>query len=913
MSNEGGLAIPSNASDLCGRVVFTIKTSQGLILAQAISNSIMITDDHKQPTSHSGPPATLPFTGGPQQQLPGNGVFPPGQPFGLYPSFSQDMPFRPSWSTNDLRLLGNQFAPQPQQFQRHYANTHRSQQSTASVTPRNLSRPASPTSPSGHSQKKRRSAGSASGKVPAGLTMTRIETRSPPGNTTAASSAVSASTSAGFTFASPTPHAFGSPMEQPFQQHPMRRSSHLQSGPSTPSGGTGMMTPNGPFGSPPNDVEPYPFFSAPTSQHVSRAPSPNSNARMSGANYQSQHIPQQAAFALASLPPGLNLQRPPIIQRLIPNSGPRSGGDEVTVLGSGFFQGLDVMFGDKVATNTTFWGDTTLVCRAPPAATTGPVAVVFKHQHHTSPRVLQEVQALLPTRLVAYNYYDDDKTQMQGLAVGVSSQLQSMNGGQMSQEELARGFFPNQPRVPKFNRTTSSGRISQRKQALTEALEDVSDVELETLLMHWLESLDMAEGPFEPRFNLRNGHGSTLLILACGRGYNRFTAGLLARGVSPDLRNKSGFTAMMMASMRGYTSIVRRLLLKGADPSFRSLCGQTAADIAASSEIAALLAQVDFLSSCMERSHKPSQAYRRPSSIASLDSLSGVSTSSQPSHPDADEVSTAPSSDLPSEALIKVWSNKDIQQLPVDSQMDWHSMQDYPALLQAGTALIAWREQIASQIHQFHQAVVDNMHSLQFPGISPISYLQLPALNMPDYRRLAEMIMAPSTTASPPAYSDIYPAGEKVDNITAKLATAMELVEAAPSCLEDRPSAATAAAPAISVDVMASSSKHTRTVASFPRGLFSLAWVRLRQYVFLLCTKKLSNNEKLIKTIDTFPDSPCARPCARLGDVGLHRIGRRQVAAGWFGRLLEGKETQGDICFSFPSRASRHVTRNLRK
>lgn len=730
------------------RVIFTVKTSVGKILAQAICNSIMITDDHKQPMSHAAAAAAvaaLPFANGPPQ-IPGSGVFTPGQPFGIYPSFPQEMPFRPSWSTNDLRLLGNQYAPQPQQFQRHFAPTTRSAQSTASVTPRNLSRPASPTSPSGHSTKKRRSAGSGTGKVPAGLTMTRIETRSPPTNPAGASSAV-AGPSPGFTFNSPTPNNFGSPLEQPYQQQPMRRSSHLQSGPSTPLV-PGMMTPNGPFGSPLMDADPYPFFSAPTSQHPSRAPSPNPN-RMSG-TFQGQHVPQQAAFALASLPPGLNLQRPPIIQRLIPNLGPRSGGDEVTILGSGFFQGLDVMFGDIPATNTTFWGDTTLVCRAPPSATSGAVAVVFKHQHHTAPRVIQEVQALHPHRLVAYSYYDDDKTQMQGLALGISSQHQGMNGGQMSQEDLARNFFPTQPRMPKFSRTNSSSRTSQRSHAFDESPEVMDDVDFEASLMDWLNDLDMADSPFEPRFNLRDAKGSTLLILAAGRGYNRFVAGLLARGVNPGLRDRSGFTALMMASLRGYHQIARRLLLKGADPEVRSLRGQTAADIATSSKVLDILSQVDFLSLCMQKTKKAKSIYRRPSSTISAASLSGLSSSSQPSNAleNSSTSSRATSPDTQPTNLENTWSPTDLK-LPSATCTDWHALQDHPTLLHASTALLAWREHIAGQI----QAMMELMQSLHICG-----NLQMPALGMPDYRRFAEMIMAPSSALAPPAYSDIYPA-----------------------------------------------------------------------------------------------------------------------------------------------------------
>lgn len=399
-------------------------------------------------------------------QMPGSVFNASGQPFGMYPTLSQDMPFRPSWSTNDLRLLGNQFSHQQQVHgftPQRLGAIGRSQHSTASTTPRNLSRPASPTDPSGHSTKKRKSGGPV--KVPAGLTMTKMPNRSPPG--TGASTPIMGPSSTGpspaaFNFVAPGQPTFGTPLEQTYSSNSMR---NFSSGPSTPLLGTSMASGNiGQFGSPMIDADPYQYFSAPTSQHPSRAPSPSSTFRMPSGGFQNPHVAQQTAMALASLPAGLNLQRPPIIQRLIPNTGARSGGDEVTVLGSGFFQGLDVMFGDTLATNTTFWGDTTLVCRAPPSATTGPVSVVFKHQHSTAPPELREVQALLPTRLIAYNYYDTDTHPLHGLPIGLPNQHQGM-AGTMSPDSLAQGFFNNQAaqaRVPKFSRVSSSGRINQR-------------------------------------------------------------------------------------------------------------------------------------------------------------------------------------------------------------------------------------------------------------------------------------------------------------------------------------------------------------------------------------------------------------------------------------------------------------------
>ena len=71
---------------------------------------------------------------------------------------------------------------------------------------------------------------------------------------------------------------------------------------------------------------------------------------------------------------------PPTIHRLIPSSGPTTGGIEITVLGSNFHSSLplECVFGGAVASSTHRWSDNTLVCVLPPRATPGLVNVEFK-------------------------------------------------------------------------------------------------------------------------------------------------------------------------------------------------------------------------------------------------------------------------------------------------------------------------------------------------------------------------------------------------------------------------------------------------------------------------------------------------------------------------------------------------------
>lgn len=79
-------------------------------------------------------------------------------------------------------------------------------------------------------------------------------------------------------------------------------------------------------------------------------------------------------------PPFIFPMEPPRIHRLIPSSGPTTGGIEITVLGSNFHAlwPLECVFGGIVASSTHRWSDNTLVCLLPPRATPGAVSVEIR-------------------------------------------------------------------------------------------------------------------------------------------------------------------------------------------------------------------------------------------------------------------------------------------------------------------------------------------------------------------------------------------------------------------------------------------------------------------------------------------------------------------------------------------------------
>ena len=152
------------------QVIFTIKDSRDKVIAQALTNPIMITDDHKThnpPAPVANAPAPLPTPG---SQLPGAGVFSSTDPEQQPPAQAINAKIsRPSYSMTDLHALQHNFNP-------NFSMTSTSNpfaipssmpaQNSSNFTQRNLSRPASPNGISGPTNKRRKQSGS--GKLPSG-------------------------------------------------------------------------------------------------------------------------------------------------------------------------------------------------------------------------------------------------------------------------------------------------------------------------------------------------------------------------------------------------------------------------------------------------------------------------------------------------------------------------------------------------------------------------------------------------------------------------------------------------------------------------------------------------------------------------------------------------------------------------
>ncbi|KAK7948309.1 uncharacterized protein PG986_009195 [Apiospora aurea] len=555
------------------QVIFTLKDCQNNVIVQEMSNAIMITDDHKThlpPQSQQIPPALQK-----RRQILQRGA-----------------PLQTS-------------APKP----------HNSQTTSATATPRNLSRQASPTSPAGPAAKRRKP--SSTNKLPQGLAMTRLETVQPPGaplNTAQNDAPMGTSATSPFSPAINNFPMSTGPMFQP-QPPPMNGMQQpFATGPLTPNSNNNELYSGGNSRNMSIDTMPLaqPMYSAPASAHPSRAPSP-SHLRNDMSVLQQQTPLSQAIFNNA--PVGMNSIRSPspTIHKIIPGEGPKDGGIEVTVLGSGFTNGgLEVMFGDKRALTTTFWGESSLVCLLPPSHVAGNVLVRIRHPQ------LPDQQPAYGGKQAIFRYIDDSEEQLMRTALVCLGN--KLGGTIQDATDIAKSIINSRSNPGGWGISPGGGNQVSGGYSFREAQREC----IESGLMKILDLIDLDDSVNKARINIRKSStGQTMLHLGCSLGMSRFVAGLLSRGANIHSRDKGGFTPLHFAAMNNHATIVRRLMIFGADPTMRSLSGLTAADLCqraeGSREVLRALRSVERNA----RSRSRGSLHSRVNSATSLSSLWG--------------------------------------------------------------------------------------------------------------------------------------------------------------------------------------------------------------------------------------------------------------------------------------------------
>jgi hypothetical protein len=798
------------------QVIFTIKDYQDRLVAQEMTSSIMITDDHK---THNMPPLPTQNSNGSDSQVySGSGAFPGDGTFDMSAGPVGSMaPFRLSHSSSDLQSLQrnlNMAYPAPMSFG---GSSQPSQTTSATMTPRNMSRQTSPSSSAGPTSKKRKASGSS--KVPSGLAMTRLETAEAGMGQASSSNPMSAPTSAAQSPFTPSLANFPLPTtEQQFAQSSTTVPNVPQqynTGPPTPNSNDQVFFTNANRSQSMENLAMHQLYSAPASAHPSRVPSPN-GLRNTVQAYQQQQaqIAQAVANGLYGIPLSLNPHRPPTIHKLIPNEGPKAGGIEVTCLGSGFCQGLEVMFGDSKATTTTFWGETSLVCLLPPSAFAGTVAVTFKHQHQQ-----QQMQPYptppIPKQQAFFKYVDDDEQQIIRTALSVLGH--KMTGKMEDVRDLARrivGDGPSSWGAPTGHSPTGGSGGNQQVSGFNAA---TFGIDVEATLLRCLDLIDLDDSPHMPRLNLRRASGQTMLHLACSLGLHRFVAALLARGANPEPRDKGGFTPMHFAALHDHPQIVRRLMLSGADPTVRSLAGLTPSDMATSEEVLRAARRIEHHS----RTRSGGSLKSRTSSATSLRSVWESASTPAPSDiPAPDEDSSEgdneyedEDADAANDGAFWMRSRRpSAQKLPKsdsadekDPSLELPGITETAGLASPTAAMTAFRDQLNAQIQHLQRTMQLNLPNLpQMPRFDMMP-------NLPDYqsylptapmvRRISNLVgnnrpanakeqdykwwdlFSVTVPAAPPAYEDIFPQGD-VDTKRASAVQAAADIVADNKCAE---------------------------------------------------------------------------------------------------------------------------------
>ena len=733
------------------RVIFTLKTHLGEVVTQNITLPINITDDHKTAS---------------KEGINASSWNNPVQPSDLNQDGNQQngAPFRNAHSTTDLQGLQQSFSkPQVHGFPSPFANPQNfTQQTQPSPISRGVSRQGSP-SINTPAAKKRKSSMNPS-RLPESLKMTRLQ------------SAGSQANDAGTSYPTSPVYAL-SPVQtiNPDQQLMNAQVPMSYTGPDT--NGFGFMHRSSRSQSYENLANLQTMYSAPASTFPSRAPSPGPAGPYATAFNSQQVQSQMLAHVLTqtgsiSQMPTIQ-QSSPIIHKVIPRHGPKAGGVEVTVVGSGFFNGLNVQFGDALATTTTYWADSTLVCLLPPARSAGKVPVML--QSSIDP-LRAANYSTHQGKLTKFEYVDDDEVELMRRALVLVGRKDT--GRQEDAADVAR-------RIIDQNRPGSSGRggatNGSYRQANGTRETSTEKLDCEPAVLKCLDLIDTSESPFPACYDLKGRNGQTALHLASSLGYYRLVSALLARGANPDARDKNGMSPMHMAALNDHLAIVRKLKYAGGDLTMRSLAGWIPADMASSHATHfALRSASSFRSSSIET--RPSSSLSASSSMAMHPRNLRRMSRDYYDQSDEEFVISEDTFDDEEDLLEPTNHAKVVQQWAASRRNSGED--DLTPLIPSQLDLTghryvqfvaAWRDQFAAQWQQFQQ-------SLGLPPIALADYQNQTNLmtrgfgalrgSWPTSADSKERLQTESQrwwdfltgNNSPPSYDEIYPASSSKDS-----------------------------------------------------------------------------------------------------------------------------------------------------
>jgi len=729
--------------------------------------------------------------------IPGVNMFSPG------PAPNQGLAsFRQSYSTNDLQNMQQQFNAQ---HISPYAMPQNTPQTTsATFTLKNLSRPASPSAPSGQQHKKRKA--NTSGRVRANdLAMTKLQTPCGPTFPNNGVPFAGQSVGPGLGEAPNFAPTYVSPNGLPMQYMPLQYNTN----PSTPStADRACFSPTQRSQSMENLQGFSGVLSAPNSARPSRVPSPTSGVQSNGIQHINAQMLTNSLHSASRVVQPHQTPQSPVINKLTPSEGSKSGGMEVTCLGHGFRQGLEVMFGDSQATTTTYWGENAICCLVPPASQAGIVPVTFKHNY-------EQMAVPPPNKLAVFKYIDDDEQELMKHALSLVNR--QWNGGMTDAGDSARHiinmFGANASFMGGLPQDGSNQGSSHQRAVSGPNIAMAGTMDLETATLSCLNLVDLDDSSHQANLNAQGRNGQSMLHLSASLGYYRLTAGLLARGANPDIRDRNGLSPMHVASLRGQPKTIRKLRSAGADPTLRTLNGFTPADMAISEHCYDASNALDDHTRSRSVGTTPTSHLSRASSVMSSKSSgpvrAGITSADIGSgtYEDGRSVNEPlggayrSRSVTPAHSYARSRRNSLAPEQEYPNEEPLSEVSPYAPMFAANPAMSAWRGQLAAQIQQLQQSMHRTLPNLPIPSLP--DYQAYPVV-----RRISQMVpqrhtrpgIASDTSgsskdndyrwwelltwqnSSPPAYEEIFPNNPE-NGISGKKAS---ILRAAREVLMDR-------------------------------------------------------------------------------------------------------------------------------
>ena len=768
-------------------VIFTLKDHNGNLVAQEITSSIMITDDHKAHSSLITPSPSPAYSGNPQ--FPGVGVF-HQKPQGQHPP----LPIRQIQSATDLHRLRQGLVSSVSPCTLPAAS--QTQDTAATMASVSLSRPVSPSAKSGRTQKRRKANGF--GMKTSSLVTTYQQTNG--GRIRQGPNSLCDDPSAALPYdvmlSSPNIYGVIPPAVLSSSHETLDGIFHeTNTNPPTP-----LYRRHGFFDSPQRSqsmqqIVTFPYSAYPTnspSAEQTLAPSfmahhssPPVNGSLSDSSTSApSEDPSSAGSSLEMLSGGTpskadlrertwtDLPPSPEIVRIVPGEGPKSGGIEVTFVGVGFYPGLSILFGDVHATVSLHHSATCIVCILPAIAQACTVEVRCNHDYRGLP----------PAGKIYFKYFDNDEAQLIKLALTIlhhktTGEIEDAGAIARKMVEFAQKERMQQNVVP----LETGGQLHQ---ANSWNLDLTDTIDVEVTLLRLLDMIDLDDSINQPRFNKRNSNGHTMLHLSASLGFQCLAAALLARGANPDLRDKNGMSSMHMASLNNHVKILLKLRSVGGDPTLRSLHGYTPLDFALTDDVRSVIIAVlegYSPSSSFTSTQSPRRARSGSRSTGFLEQSKQIPGTLTRNASDKSPQSQAANLALGlpltfSPKRTRSSHNSASAKLPFPNIRSSGYQAGNERFFAAMAAWSAWRDQLTNQLQQLQQTIHRAFPTLPTPNFPPIPNLPgyqditvvrlllglVPQINLPSIARDSKdhdyhwWDLLKGSTAPPP-YEELYP------------------------------------------------------------------------------------------------------------------------------------------------------------